>query len=78
LCISHINELGKRNGDAKVNSLLFVFKLNISLIDVHTITLKRRLNELYYYLWKEKCLITFLKVNMTNLTLLVVVGTVLN
>jgi hypothetical protein len=48
--VHNINELGKQNGDAKVNSLLFVFKLNISLIDVHTITLKRRLNELFDYL----------------------------
>jgi hypothetical protein len=56
---------------------LFVFKLNISLIDVHTITLKRSLNELFDYLEKEKCLNTFLKVNMTNFTLFVAVGTVL-
>jgi hypothetical protein len=55
--------------------LLFVFKLNISLIDVHTITLKRSLNELFDYPGKEKCLNTFLKINMTNLTLFVVVGT---
>jgi hypothetical protein len=58
-------------------SLLFVFKLNISLIHVHTITLKRRLNKLFDYLLKEKCLITFLKVKMTNLTLFVAVATVL-
>jgi hypothetical protein len=30
-------------------ALLFVFKLIISLIDVHTITLERRLNRLFDY-----------------------------
>jgi hypothetical protein len=44
---------------------------------VHTIILKRSLNELFDYLEKEKCLNTFVKVNMTNLTLFVAVGTVL-
>jgi hypothetical protein len=45
---------------------MFVLKLNISLIDVHTITLKRRLNGLLDYLKKEKGVNTFLKVNMAN------------
>jgi hypothetical protein len=53
-----------------MNSLLFVFKLNISLIDVHAITLKRRLNRLVDYSFKrKKGLKAFVKMNMANLIL---------
>jgi hypothetical protein len=50
LCIREINELEKYNGRAKINSLLFAFKLRYSLIDVHAITLRKRAKKAFNYL----------------------------
>jgi hypothetical protein len=48
---------------------VFAFKI-IILLDVYTLTLKRRLNGPFDYLLKENCSI-LLKVNMVNHMLLV-------
>jgi hypothetical protein len=49
--------------------VVFAFKI-IILLDVYTLTLKRRLNGPFDYLLKENCSI-LLKVNMVNHMLLV-------
>jgi hypothetical protein len=51
--------------------------MRYSLIDVHAITLKKRLNRLLIIFKREKCLNAFLQVNMTNPIQLVAVATVL-
>jgi hypothetical protein len=51
--------------------------MRYSLIDVHTITLKKRLKKLLIIFKREKCLDAFHKVNMTHPIQLVAAATVL-